>query len=73
MKVLSDKEYEDLLKERLLKVNAEIALVDEGIEALRAREREEGKNDGVGSAGEGHGGEVKEKREGKGEGDSMTK
>lgn len=40
MKVLSDAEYEDMLQEKLLKVNAEIALVDESIEALRGQERE---------------------------------
>lgn len=39
MKVLSDAEYEALLQERLLRVNAEIAVVDENIEALRAQER----------------------------------
>lgn len=36
MKVLSDEEYENMLRERLLRVNAEIALVDESIERLRA-------------------------------------
>lgn len=40
MKVLSDREYEDMLKEKLLKINAEIALIDEGIEALRGQERD---------------------------------
>jgi len=40
MKVLSDKEYEDMLREKLLRVNAEIALVDESIAALRAQEKE---------------------------------
>jgi hypothetical protein len=40
MKVLSDKEYENMLREKLLRVNAEIELVDESIEALRAQERE---------------------------------
>ena len=39
MKVLSDKEYEDMLREKLLRVNAEIALVDESIEALRVQEQ----------------------------------
>ncbi|KAG0648811.1 hypothetical protein D0Z07_5051 [Hyphodiscus hymeniophilus] len=38
MKVLSDQEYEDMLREKLLRVNAEIALVDEKIEALRVME-----------------------------------
>lgn len=36
MKVLSDEEYENMLRERLLRVNAEIALIDENIERLRA-------------------------------------
>lgn len=40
MKVLSDSEYEDMLREKLLRVNAQIALVDENIEALRAQERQ---------------------------------
>lgn len=35
MKVLSDEEYENMLREKLLRVNAEIALVDESIERLR--------------------------------------
>lgn len=40
MKVLSDKEYENMLQEKLLKVNAEIALVDESIDGLRIQEKE---------------------------------
>lgn len=40
MKVLSDQDYENMLREKLLRVNAEIALVDESIEALRSQERE---------------------------------
>ncbi|KAH8599834.1 hypothetical protein B0O99DRAFT_611169 [Bisporella sp. PMI_857] len=40
MKVLTDKEYEDMLREKLLGVNAEIALLDESIDALRAQETE---------------------------------
>jgi hypothetical protein len=40
MKALSNSEYENILKEKLLRVNAQIALVDENIEALRAQERE---------------------------------
>jgi hypothetical protein len=39
MKVLSDKEYESMLREKLLVVNAEIALVDDNTEALRAEAR----------------------------------
>ncbi|KAI9051589.1 hypothetical protein LZ554_004633 [Drepanopeziza brunnea f. sp. 'monogermtubi'] len=40
MKVLSDAEYEKMLQEKLLRINAQIALVDENIEALRSEERE---------------------------------
>ncbi|KAH7419003.1 hypothetical protein BKA64DRAFT_633708 [Cadophora sp. MPI-SDFR-AT-0126] len=40
MKVLSDAEYEAMLQEKLLRINAQIALVDENIEALRIQERE---------------------------------
>ncbi|KAF4633351.1 hypothetical protein G7Y89_g4768 [Cudoniella acicularis] len=40
MKVLTDVEYEDMLREKLLRVNAQIALIDENIEALRAQERD---------------------------------
>lgn len=40
MKVLSDSEYENMLREKLLRVNAQIALVNENIEALRAQERQ---------------------------------
>lgn len=47
MKVLSDSEYENMLREKLLRVNAEIALVDESIEALRAQEREMQANEDV--------------------------
>ena len=39
MKVLSDAEYEDMLREKLLRVSAEIALVDENIAALKAKEQ----------------------------------
>jgi len=40
MKVLSDSEYENMLREKLLRVNAQIALVDENIQALGAQKRE---------------------------------
>lgn len=40
MKVLSDAEYEALLKEKLLAVDAEIALVEEQIVALKTESRE---------------------------------
>jgi hypothetical protein len=39
MKVLSDSEYEDMLREKLLKINVEIAMVDDSIEAVRAQEK----------------------------------
>lgn len=35
MKALSDEEYERILEERLLRLDAEIALVDESIEAVK--------------------------------------
>ena len=38
MKVLTDEQYEKMLRERLLRVNAEIALVDENIEKLRVEQ-----------------------------------
>ncbi|KUJ22205.1 uncharacterized protein LY89DRAFT_681491 [Mollisia scopiformis] len=41
MKVLSDQDYENMLREKLLRVNAEIALVDDNIEALRAQEQKQ--------------------------------
>lgn len=40
MKVLSDREYKDMLQEKLLHVNAEIAVVDDSLGVLRAKERE---------------------------------
>ena len=39
MKKLSDEEYGNLLKERLLRIEADIALVDEELEKLRSEER----------------------------------
>jgi hypothetical protein len=41
VKVLSDDEYEHMLRERLLKINAQIALVDESIEEIRKEEARE--------------------------------
>ena len=35
MKVLSDQEYENMLKENLLKVDAQIAIIDEDIQKLK--------------------------------------
>jgi hypothetical protein len=55
MRVLSDEEYEGMLREKMLKINAEIALVDESIEALR----EEDAKAGTGKADDGQGGEVR--------------
>jgi len=40
MQVLTDKEYDSMLQEKLLWINAKIALIDESIEALRAEEKE---------------------------------
>ena len=42
MKALSDEEYGDLLRERLLKIEADIALVDEEVERLRGEEKRMG-------------------------------
>ena len=39
MKKLSDEEYGNLLKERLLRIEADIALVDEELEKVRSEER----------------------------------
>ena len=41
MKVLSDSEYERILREKLAKVEAEMKLLDEEIEGLRSGESEE--------------------------------
>jgi hypothetical protein len=40
VKVLSDKEYERMLEEKLLRLNAEIALIDEDITKLRAENKQ---------------------------------
>ena len=37
MKVLSDEEYEKVLKEKLVRVEAEIALIDEDIVKLKSQ------------------------------------
>lgn len=39
LKVLSDEDYGNMLKEKLLRVDAEIALVDEQVERLKGEER----------------------------------
>jgi len=39
VKVLSDKEYESMLMEKLLKVNAEIAVIDDDIFKLKEAQR----------------------------------
>lgn len=41
MKVLSDEEYKKMLEEKLLKINVELALVDESIESLKAGARKD--------------------------------
>ncbi|KAL3417732.1 hypothetical protein PVAG01_10742 [Phlyctema vagabunda] len=41
MKILSDGEYEEMLQEKLLRVNVEIAMIDESIAALRNQEPEQ--------------------------------
>ena len=53
MKVLSDKEYEDMLREKLLRVDADIAMIDENIEALRRQERQSEARGKDGKGGEG--------------------
>lgn len=40
VKVLSDGDYEGMLQEKLLRINAEMAIVDESIAHLRAQEAE---------------------------------
>jgi len=40
MQVLTDAEYENMLQEKLLWINAKIALIDDSIEVLRAEEKE---------------------------------
>ena len=37
MKVMSDEEYEKVLRENLVRVDAEIALVDEGIKKMKSQ------------------------------------
>ena len=37
MKVMSDEEYEKVLREKLVRVDAEIALVDEDIKKMRSQ------------------------------------
>lgn len=41
VKVLSVQEYEEILREKLLRVNAQISLVDESMEALRLEQERE--------------------------------
>ena len=45
LKKLTDKEYEDYLEEKLLKVETEIALIDDRIAELRAQEANLGNDD----------------------------
>ncbi|KAF3769575.1 hypothetical protein M406DRAFT_248692 [Cryphonectria parasitica EP155] len=42
MKRLSDQEYEAILEEKLLRLEAEIAIIDEDIAALKAQEKQKG-------------------------------
>ncbi len=44
--VLSDEEYANILKEKLLSLEAEIASVDEEVERLRGEERQMKENEG---------------------------
>lgn len=44
MKVLSDEQYETILREKLLRVEAEIAIVDEDIEKVKQRGRDQRKD-----------------------------
>lgn len=46
MKVLSDEQYKDMLRERLLNVDADIAIVDEKIEELRATSKPDAESKG---------------------------
>ena len=39
VKSLSDEEYESMLQEKLVKLEAEIALIDDGIASLKATEK----------------------------------
>lgn len=52
MKTLSDEEYADILREKMLAVDAQIALVDEEVERLRKEEQMMAKVEGEGSGGE---------------------
>ncbi|KAI1638894.1 hypothetical protein F4809DRAFT_224038 [Biscogniauxia mediterranea] len=45
MKRLSDKEYEEKLSEKLLRLDAEIAIIDENIESLKASRQDPGTPD----------------------------
>ncbi|KAH0562014.1 hypothetical protein GP486_003284 [Trichoglossum hirsutum] len=46
VKVLSDEEYERMLEEKLLRLNAEIALIDEDIAKLKAGDKQIRPTDG---------------------------
>ena len=51
MKKLSDEEYGNMLKERLLRVEADIALLDEELEKVRSEERvPNARNENIGIA-----------------------
>lgn len=40
MKKLTDEEYENILEEKLLRLEAEVAIIDEDIAALKAQREE---------------------------------
>ena len=44
MRVLSDEEYEKVLKEKMVRVEAEIAIIDEDIERMQSQTSENGSN-----------------------------
>ncbi|KAI1777662.1 hypothetical protein F4818DRAFT_320923 [Hypoxylon cercidicola] len=50
MRRLSDKEYEEKLEEKILRINAEIAVIDDNIASLRASISESPKSRGRGSS-----------------------
>lgn len=44
MKKLTDQEYEHILEEKLLRLDAEIAIIDDDVAALRAKMGEQAKS-----------------------------
>lgn len=43
MKQLTDKEYENILEEKLLRLDAEIAIIDDNVAELKAQMKEQSK------------------------------